>query len=72
MTALTVGMGHDEEVRAMHVLGELAPEIVDALDVVRVVHVELIGGEILGVAVQLDLAPVFFAPGDELAWIVDG
>ena len=72
MTTPAVGVGHHEVVRAVHILGELAAKIIDPLDVVGVVHVELVGAEVLRVAVQLDLAPVVLAPGDELVGIVDG
>ena len=72
MTALAVDVRYHEVVRAVHVLGEHSAETVHALDVVGVVHVELVGAKVLRVAVQLDLAPVVLAPGDELVGIVDG
>jgi hypothetical protein len=72
MTAPAVGVGHHEVVRTVHVLGELAAEIVHALDVVGVVHVELIGAEVLRVRVQLDSAPVVFTASDELVGIIYG
>lgn len=72
MTALAVSMGHDEVVRTVHVLGEHPTQLVHTLDVGGVVHVELVGAEVLRVAVQLDLAPVVFTPRNELVGIVDG
>lgn len=71
MTALAVDVRHDEVVRAVHVLGEQSTQFVHTLDVDGVVHVELVGAEILRVRVQLDLAPVIFTARDELVGIVD-
>lgn len=42
MTARAVGVSDHEEVRAVHPLRELHTEIVNALDVLRVLHVELL------------------------------
>lgn len=42
MTTPAVGVGHHEVVRAVHILGELAAKIIDPLDVVGVVHIELV------------------------------
>lgn len=42
MTARAVGVSDHEEVRAVHPLGELHAEIVNALNVLRVLHVELL------------------------------
>lgn len=42
MTARAVGVSDHEEVRAVHPLRELHAEIVNALNVLRVLHVELL------------------------------
>ena len=49
----TIGVRHDKEVCTVHALSELHAEIMHALDVVRVIHVELFRREVLRVGVGL-------------------
>ena len=49
----TIGVRHDKEVCTVHALSELHAEIMHALDVVRVIHVELFRREVLRVGVHL-------------------
>lgn len=49
----TVGMRHDKEVCTVHALRKLHTEIMHALDVLRIVHVELLRREVLRVGVHL-------------------
>ena len=49
----TVGMRRNKEVCTVHALGELHAEIMHALDVLRIIHVELLRGEVLRVGVHL-------------------
>jgi len=49
----TVGMRRNEEVCTVHALGELHAEIMHALDVLRIIHVELLRREVLRVGVHL-------------------
>ena len=72
MTAFAVDVRHHEVVGGVNIFGEHPTQIVHAFDVVGVVHVELVGAEVLRVAVQLDLAPVVFTARDELVWIIHG
>lgn len=53
MTARAVGVSDHEEVRAVHPLRELHAEIMHALNVLRVIHVELLRREVLRVGVHL-------------------
>lgn len=46
-------VGDHEVVSRVHPPGQLDAQLMDALDVLGVLHVELIGGEVLRVAVQL-------------------
>lgn len=49
----TVGMRRNKEVCTVHALGELHAEIMHALDVLRIIHVELLRREVLRVRVHL-------------------
>lgn len=49
----TVGVCDDEVVRAVHPACELHAELVHTLHVLRTVHVELLGGEVLCIGVHL-------------------
>lgn len=49
----TIGVRHDKEICTVHTLGELHTEIMHALDVLRIIHVELLRGEVLRVGVHL-------------------
>ena len=53
MTARAVGVSDHEEVRAVHPLRELHAEVMHALDVLRIIHVELLRREVLRVGVHL-------------------
>lgn len=53
MSACTVGVGNDEVVGTVHPVSELHPELVHTLHVLRTVHVELLGGEVLCIGVHL-------------------
>jgi len=49
----TIGVRHDKEVCTVHALGKFHTEIMHALDVLRIIHVELLRGEVLRVGVHL-------------------
>lgn len=49
----TVGVSDDEIVRAVHTASEPHTEVVHALNMLRTVHVELLGREVLRVRVHL-------------------
>ena len=53
MPTRTIGVRHDKEVCTVHALGELHAEIMHALDMLRVIHVELLRREVLRVGVHL-------------------
>lgn len=53
MPACAVGVSDDEVVGAVHPARELHAEVVHTLHVVGIVHVEFLGGEVLGVGVHL-------------------
>lgn len=49
----TVGMRRNKEVCTVHALGELHTEVMHALDVLRIIHIELLRREVLRVGVHL-------------------
>lgn len=49
----TIGVRHDKKVCTVHALGKLHTEVMHALDVLRVIHVELLRGEVLRIGVHL-------------------
>lgn len=49
----TVGVRHDKEVCTVHTLRELHTEVMHALDVLRIIHVELLRREVLRIGVHL-------------------
>lgn len=53
VSSRTIGVRHDKEVCTVHALCKLHTEIMHALDVLRIIHVELLRGEVLRVGVHL-------------------
>ncbi len=49
----TIGVRHDKEVCTVHALSKFHAEIMHAPDVLRIIHVELLRGEVLRVGVHL-------------------
>ena len=49
----TVGMRRNEKVCTVHALGKLHTEVMHALDVLRIIHIELLRREVLRVGVHL-------------------
>ena len=49
----TIGVRHDKEVCTVHALRKLHAEIMHALDVLRIIHVELLRREVLRIGVHL-------------------
>lgn len=49
----TIGVRHDKKVCTVHALGKLHTEVMHALDVLRIIHIELLRREILRVGVHL-------------------
>lgn len=53
MPTRTIGVRYDKKVCTVHALGKLHPEIMHTLDVLRIIHIELLRGEVLRVGVHL-------------------
>lgn len=49
----TIGVRHDKEVCTVHALGKFHTEIMHTPNVLRIIHVELLRGEVLRVGVHL-------------------
>ncbi|MEZ7672131.1 hypothetical protein O3684_01970 [Pauljensenia sp. 20925_1_27] len=49
----TIGVRHDKKVCTVHALGKLHTEVMHALDVLRIIHIELLRREVLRVGVHL-------------------